>query len=163
MNCNPTLTADEFRTVHNTLCELRSLAGRMYHSMIKVDEVEKIIGQFESSLKGAYEQDNQAFDSKWREYDHWREHYGLKTTWSIYSVNNMTCCHPFKDAEYVVYDAHWGDGGEVVRRIEGNDWNSLYRAADACIQASGDSHHCFIESFTVMEDKPGHLKLHTGS
>ena len=78
-------------------------------------------------------------------------------------VANMTLCHPYTDAEYVVYDEHWGDSGEVVRRIEGRDWNALYRAADAAIQASGDSHHSFIESFTPIEDKPGHLRLHTGS
>ena len=74
----------------------------------------------------------------------------------------MTTCHPYTDAEYVVYDEHWGDK-EVVVKIEGKDWNALYRAADAAIQQSGDSHHCFIESFSITEDKPGHLRLHTGS
>lgn len=163
MNCNPTLTADEFKTVHNTLCELRSLASRMMHSMIKVDEVERIIGQFEQGLKGAYEQDNRAFEQKHDQYRHWQKHYGLKSIWSLYEVDNMTLCHPYKDAEYVVYGDHWGDSGEIVRKIEGKDWNALYRAADSAIQASGDEHHIFIEQFRPIKDKPGHLRLSTGS
>ena len=75
----------------------------------------------------------------------------------------MTTCHAYEEATHVVSDEHWGNGGEVVVKIEGRDWNALYRAADEAIRASGDGHHCFIEAFTPIEDKPGHLRLHTGS
>lgn len=153
MNCNPTLTAEEFKIIHNTLWELeyQGLDGRVGAERIR------------EALKNAYAQDNRAFEQKHDQYRHWQEHYGLKSMWSLYEVDNMTICHPYKDAEYVVYDEHWGEGGEVVRKIEGRDWNALYRAADAAIQASGDGHHCFIESFTPIADRPGHLRLHTGS
>lgn len=165
MNCSPTLTANDFKTVHNALCELRSVHHLLQEVVREpiLDKFAAAIREMEQGLKGAYEQDNQAFDSKWKQYNHWREHYGLRSTWSIYEVENMTLCHPYKDAQYVVYDEHWGEGGEVVRRIEGHDWNALYRAADAAIQASGDSHHSFIESFTPIADRPGHLRLSTGS
>lgn len=159
MNCDVTLTADEFKVLHNSLCDLNQLA--YYHHVPKVEEIVERIRKV--ALKSAYEQDNADFDRKWKQYDHWREHYGLKSSWSLYEVDNMTLCHPYKDAEYVVYDEHWGEAGEVVRRIEGKDWNALYRAADSAIQVSGDSHHCFIESFTPIADRPGHLRLHTGS
>lgn len=159
MNTAVTLSADEFKALHNSLCELDRLA--YHHHVPKVEEIVEHIRKV--ALKGAYEQEDRDFDRKWQQYQHWREHYGLKTSWSLYEVENMTLCHPYTDAEYVVYDEHWGDSGEVVRRIEGRDWNALYRAADAAIQASGDSHHSFIESFTPIEDKPGHLRLHTGS
>lgn len=155
MNCSPTLTAEEFKVLHNSLCALSTID----HPRVS-ELVERIR---EVALKGAYEQDSESFNRKWKQYDHWREHYGLTSTWSIYEVDNMTLCHPYKDAEYVVYDQHWGDGGEVVRKIEGRDWNALYRAADSAIQASGDGHHCFIESFEPIADKPGHLRLSTGS
>lgn len=153
MNCNPTLTAEEFKVIHNTLWDLeyRGLDGKVGAERIR------------AALKGAYEQDNQAFDQKHAQYRHWQEHHGLKSIWSLYQVESMTQLHDYGDAEYVVYDEHWGNGGEVVRRIEGHDWLSLYRAADSAIQASGDTHHCFIEAFTPIEDKPGHLRLHTGS
>ena len=155
MNCNPTLTAEEFKVLHNSLWELSNID----HPKV-AELVERIRRQ---ALAGAYEQDNRAFERKHDQYRHWQEHYGLKTVWSIYEVDNMTLCHPYKDAEYVVYSDHWGEGGEVVRRIEGKDWNALYRAADSAIQASGDEHHIFIESFDPIVDKPGHLRLSTGS
>lgn len=153
MNCDVTLTAEEFKVIHNTLWELE------YQGLDSKTGAERI----RAALKGAYEQDNRAFERKHDQYRHWQEHYGLKSVWSLYEVDNMTLCHPYKDAEYVVYTDHWGDSGEVVRKIEGRDWNALYRAADSAIQASGDEHHCFIESFVPIKDKPGHLRLSTGS
>lgn len=159
MNCDVTLTADEFKVLHNSLCDLNQLA--YYHHVPKVEEIVERIRRV--ALKSAYEQDNQAFDQKHAQYRHWQEHHGLKSIWSLYQVESMTQLHDYGDAEYVVYDEHWGNGGEVVRRIEGHDWLSLYRAADSAIRASGDTHHCFIEAFTPIEDKPGHLRLHTGS
>lgn len=156
MYCNVTLTAEEFKVLHNSLCDLNRFC--------QFQEIEEIVERIRKvALKSAYEQDNQAFESKHDQYHHWQQHYGLKSIWSLYEVENMTLCHPYKDAEYVVYDQHWGEGGEVVRKIEGKDWNSLYRAADAAIQASGDDHHVFIEAFRPIEGRPGHLSLYTGS
>ena len=152
MNCDVTVTKDEFKAIHNTLWELQ------YQGLDGVTGAERI----REALKSAYEQDQADFDRKHREYQHWQQHYGLRSTWSLYQVNLMTTCHAYKDATHVVYDEHWGDK-EVVVKIEGKDWNALYRAADAAIQQSGDSHHCFIESFSTTVDKPGHLRLHTGS
>ena len=158
MNTAVTLTADEFKVLHNSLYDLNQLA--YYHHVPKVEEIVERIRRV--ALKSAYEQDQADFDRKHREYQHWQQHYGLRSTWSLYQVNLMTTCHAYKDATHVVYDEHWGDK-EVVVEIDGKDWNALYRAADAAIQQSGDSHHCFIESFSTTEDKPGHLRLHTGS
>jgi len=152
MNCDVTVTKDEFKAIHNTLWDLQ------YNGLDGATGAERI----REALKGAYEQDQADFDRKHREYQYWQEHYGLRSTWSLYRVNNMTTCHPYKDATHVVYDEYWGDK-EVVVEIQGLDWNALYRAADAAIRESGDGHHCFIESFTPIEDKPGHLRLHTGS
>jgi hypothetical protein len=159
MNTAVTLTADEFKVLHNSLYDLNQLA--YYHHVPKVEEIVERIRKV--ALKSAYEQEHRDFETKHDQYAYWQKHYGLRSHWSIYSVSNMTLCHPYKDAEYVVYDEHWGDGGEVVRKIEGRDWNALYRAADAAMQASGDGHHTFIESFSPIEDKPGHLRLNTGS
>ena len=152
MNCDVTVTKDEFKAIHNTLWDLQ------YNGLDGVTGAQRI----REALKGAYEQDQADFDRKHREYQYWQQHYGLRSTWSLYRVNNMTTCHPYKDATHVVYDEHWGDK-EIVVKIDGRDWNALYRAADAAIQQSGDSHHCFIESFSTTVDKPGHLRLHTGS
>lgn len=157
MNCSITLTAEEFKVLHNSLCDLNGPATRYPEVAEVLERIRKV------ALKSAYEQDQAAFDRKWEHYHKVREEHGLRTSWSLYEVESLTQLHDYGDAEYVVYDEHWGDSGEVVRRIEGRDWLSLYRAADACIRASGDGHHSFIESFTPIKDKPGHLRLGTGS
>ena len=155
MNTAVTLSAEEFKILHNSLCELNRFS--------QFKEIEEIVERIRGvALKSAYEQDNRAFTAK---HDHYRDiqkRDGFRSIWSVYEVSDLDSIHPYHDAEYVVYDNHWGDS-EVVRKIEGPFWADLYRAADACIQASGDGHHAFIESFTPIKDKPGHLRLGTGS
>ena len=155
MNCSPTLTAEEFKVLHNTLWEL----GRINDPRVEVlvERIRKV------ALKGAYEQDNRSFEQKHDHYRDVRSRLGLKTTWSLYEVEDLSEDHPYRDATHVVYSEHWGAGGEVIEPILGSTWASLYVAADAAIRESGDGHHTFIESFTPITDKPGHLRLSTGS
>ena len=60
MNCNVTLTAEEFKNLHNALCDLRGVVEDMTQSMIKIDRVQSVIGQFEQALQSAYRQDTDA-------------------------------------------------------------------------------------------------------
>lgn len=152
MYCDVTITAEDFKTIHNTLWELeyKGLSGAEGAARIR------------AALNEAYAQDNSAFDRKWEHYHRVREEYGLQTTWSVYEVEDLFQQHAYPGAAYVIYDQHWGDS-EVVRAIDGNTWVDLYRAADAAILASGDQHHCFIEHFEPVADKPHHLRLTTGS
>lgn len=157
MNCSPTLTADEFKELHNTLWEL----GRIDHPTVQtlVERIRKV------ALKSAYEQDDQAFQSKYDYYQDYQKMHRLRSIWSIYELETspgFNGVDPYKGAEYVVYDNHWGNE-EAVQKIGGPTWGDLYRAADAAITASGDEHHVFIESFTPIEDRPGYLRLGTGS
>lgn len=153
MNCSVTLSPEEFKIIHNTLWDLeyRGMDGRVGAERIR------------EALKGAYEQDNRAFETKHDHYRSIQERDGFRSIWSLYKVSDLDSIHPYHDAEYVVYDQHWGEGGETVRRITGPFWSDLYRAADEAIRASGDGHHVFIEAFDPIEDKPGHLRLSTGS
>ena len=156
MNCSVTLSPDEFKVLHNSLCDLNGLAGRHPEIEAVVERIRKV------ALKSAYEQENQDFDAKWQHYDRVRSQLGLRTSWSLYQVADLDQRHPFEGAAYVVYDEHWGQS-EVVKSINGLTWAALWVAADAAIRDSGDEHHGFIESFTPIADKPGHLRLHTGS
>ena len=157
MNCSVTLSPDEFKVLHNSLCDLNGLASRHPEIEAVVERIRKV------ALKSAYEQENQDFDSKWQHYDRVRSQLGLRSSWSLYQVADLDQHHPYPGAAYVVYDEHWGESGEVVKKINGRTWAALWVAADSAIQASGDGHHCFIESFAPVADKPGHLRLHTGS
>ena len=157
MNCSVTLSPDEFKVLHNSLCDLNGLASRYPEIEAVVERIRKV------ALKSAYEQENQDFDAKWQHYDRVRSQLGLRSNWSLYQVGDLDQRHAYPGAAYVIYDEHWGESGEVVKAINGLTWSALWVAADAAIRHSGDGHHCFIESFTPVEDKPGHLRLHTGS
>lgn len=154
MNCNPTLTAEEFKVLHNTLWEL----GNVNDATVKtlVERIRTV------ALKGAYEQDNQAFDRKFDHYSRIREELGLRTSWSIFEVDDLSQRHPFEGAQRVVYQDHWGDQ-PVTKSLNGATWAALYVAADAAIRDSGDDHHSFIESFRASPEDPTTLILSTGS
>jgi len=156
MNCSPTLSVDEFRVLHNTLCEL---------SYIDDGKVQGLVERIRNvALKGAYEQDNRAFDTKHGYYTKYQRDHDLQATWSIYSLEQggFENISPFANFKYVVYTDHCGDT-EVVKPIEGSTWGDLYRAADQAIGESGDMLHCFIERFKPIASRPEHLQLFTGS
>ena len=159
MNCSPTLTAEEFKVLHNSLCDL----DRFSQFKEIADIVERIR---RVALKSAYEQDNLAFETKHDYYREYQELHKLQAIWSVYELDpakGFDSVDPYTGTgQYIVYDNHWG-GSDVVVKIGGPTWGDLYRAADEAIRASGDSHHVFIESFTPIRDKPGHLRLSTGS
>ena len=154
-----TLHAEDFKTVHNTLCELRSLTERMTHSMIKVEEVQRIVESFEQGLKNCYEQEKTLWSAKNDHYDAVKQELGLSSIWSIYEVEELAQPHPYEGAKYVTYKRFWGEG-IVTKAIHGNTWAALYVAANACIRDSGDDHHVFIEDFRKSGDA---LLLTTGS
>ena len=154
-----TLRSEDFKIIHNTLCDLRSVVQRMERSMIKTDEFERIVENFEQGLKDAYEQDSNAFDRKHDYYSRFREENGLTTIWSVYELEE----HGF------LLDHHWAGAQTLgyygsTAPILGATWGDLYRAANEVIQRSGDGHHIFIEGFyqAVTGDNTV-LKLITGS
>lgn len=164
MNCSPTLTAAEFKTVHNALCEIRSVHQRMEGAVNEAlaDKLGAAIKEMEQGLIGAYAQDHQAFDTKSNHYDSVKKDLGLRTVWSIYEVDNLSDRHPFHSATKVMYRDHWGEE-PVVKSVVGATWAALYVAADAAIRDSGDDHHVFIEGFRPSKEDASVLILSTGS
>lgn len=164
MNCSPTLTAAEFKTVHNALCEIRSLqeimTGVVNPSI--TDRLNAAVKDMEQGLMGAYAQDDEAFETKNKHYSAVAEELGVTAIWSVYEVDNMADRHPFEGADRVVYKNHWGEK-PVSCSINGLTWAALYIAANACIRDSGDNHHIFIEDFSPAADDPRTLILSTGS
>ena len=150
-----TLRGEDFKTIHNTLCDLRSLALRMEQSMIKVEEVERIISQFERGLEDAYAQDSESFDDKMDYYKAFADQNDLDSIWSVYElpVHGFLKPHPYPSDAFVVY-------GKGHVPVLGPTWGDVYRAADCAIRNSGDLHHCFIEGFEV---KGNELHMYTGS
>jgi hypothetical protein len=163
MNCNPTLTAEEFKTIHNALCELDSVKQTLEDILSKelYIKLAKAANDIRSGLEGAYEQNNAMFENKMDYYDRVREELGLFATWSMYEVDNLSERHPFEGVTKVVYRAYGSGDHEVA--INGSTWASLYVAANALIRDSSDEHHSFIEGFTQSSIDPTILFLSTGS
>ena len=165
MNCSPTLTAKEFSTIHNALCEMRSVYETLQGVVREpiTDKLAHAIREMEAGLANAYEQDEKSFDAKYEHYEDVRGQLGLdNSVWSIFEVNNLADRHPFEGADRVVYKDHWGKR-PVSCSINGLTWAALYVAANACIRDSGDSHHIYIEQFDIDKEDTRTLVLRTGS
>lgn len=162
MNCNPTLTANEFKTIHNALWELDCLVQRMDGVINQelFDKLYKTSKTIREGLKGAYEQDNTAFETKNNHYSSVQETNEFSSIWSMYEVNDMNSEHPYPEDAFVVYSQHWGDK-PVHCAVYGKTWVDIYRAADNCIRNSGDNHHVFIENFILKNGNELHMT--TGS
>lgn len=161
MNCNPTLSSDEFKTIHNGLCQLDSVVGRL-EDVLKPELYAKLAeaaAEIRKGLAGAYKQENQSYTTKHDHYTRVKTDLGLDAIWSIYEVDNFNETHPFEGAKEVVYRDHWGEKTVRVPIYDGSWW-ALYVAANAAIRDSGDDHHIFIEHFTQNGDE---LILSTGS
>lgn len=164
MNCSPTLTSDEFKTIHNALCDLDSVVSRL-EDVLKPElyvKLAKTATDIRKGLKGAYDQDNKAFDRMYKMSEEAMKKINASSVWSIYDIKDFNDLHPFSGAEMILYKDHWG-GKPAGAKIQGNTWLDLYRAADLCIKESGDNHHMFIEALTPMNPDNLVLVLSTGS
>ena len=166
MNCSPTLTANDFKQVHNGICKLAAAISAVedviHPSLLK--DLLQAQSEITAGLQSAYEQDIASFDSKYEHFDDMRKHLGLNSVWSIYEVDELGETHKFGDRVLqLAYHDHWGNNGPVFVEIKGDTWVDLYEAADQAIRLSGDEHHVFIEAFRVNPECPEQLILTTGS
>jgi hypothetical protein len=140
MNTTVTLTAEEFKQIHNALC------------FAHTDGIQKTVETIRAALKGAYEQDNAAFDRKYDYYARFKAEHKLEAIWSMYEIgeHGFLQDHPYSSDAFVVYQ-----GGHVP--VFGNTWGDIYRAADWAIRNSGDQHHIFIEAFELKNGNELHL------
>jgi len=152
-----TLSGNDFKTVHNTLCELRTIQQRITGVISNelADRLDSVVRGFEAGLANAYEQESEQFDQSFDYYQRFQKHNGLRAIWSIYELplHGFLQDHPYRGALTLSYQGH-------AVPILGQTWGDLYRAADDVIRRSGDGHHCFIEGFLFAGDE---LRLTTGS
>jgi hypothetical protein len=165
MYCNPTLTAEEFSTIHNGLCELESAVRRL-EAVINPELYTRLAhgaSEIRRGLAKAYEEDRAIGDRKWDHYRDVGQQLGMdNSVWSLYEVGDLADRHPYEGANRVVYKDHWGQN-PVNCSINGLTWAALWIAANACIRNSGDDHHVFIEGFAPDAEDPRTLVLSTGS
>jgi len=159
-----TIKGQDFTTVHNAICELRTVQERLT-GVINEDLARKlhaVLKQLEVGLEDAYAQDNSAFEAKMEHYSAVQEELGLRTIWSMFEVEDLNQPHPYTAAREICYRDHWGTDA-VYETIGGPTWRDLYSAADRCIRRSGDDHHIFIEALHPVAGQSHQLRLTTGS
>jgi len=164
MKDSHTLTAEEFKEIHNAKCELNSVAQSL-DGIIHPDLHKKIMKALAGIRKGldtAYKQNEATYQRRDSHYNQVSRLAGYTTIWSNHEVEDMTKEHDWPGVTNLLYKDHWGQVPVSVP-IKGNTWIDLWRAADEAINQSGDRHHVYIESFHPSNEIPGTLVLSTGS
>lgn len=164
MHCSVTLTANDFKTLHNTLCDLRSVQERLTGVINNelADRLHAVIKGFERGFAGAYAQEREDFDRKTDLFDEAKAECRFTSIWSIYEIEDLYAQHPYTGAKSLLYKDHWGDKPVSVPLV-GNRWIDLWIASDHLIKESGDEHHIFIECFRPLQNDNTVLILQTGS
>lgn len=164
MKYSPTLTADEFRDIHNGICDIQNVIDRL-EEVLKPELYETLVNaseQIRQALARAYAEEDAVMSQRREHYAKIRNELQLESFWSDFSVDNFSDRHPFEGADRIVYKNHWGEK-PVSCSINGLTWLALYVAANSCIRDSDDTHHIFIENFIVDPQDPRTLLLITGS
>ena len=154
-----TLTAEEFRTIHNALCDLDSIKNALedvVHPNLYKKLATVITDIRKKGLRGAYDQESEIFNRNRIHYSNVRKEYNLRNEWSIYEINDLFQQHSFPGATRVRY---LSDDGELFADIEGNTWVDLYCAADKIVR----EHYTFIEGFHPRKKDPQTLDIVVGS
>ena len=149
-----TLKGNDFSTIHNALCELRSFNDKLENASFNNEPLQKIIERFENGLRNCYDQEDEIFNRRHNHYRDVQAENGFESIWSIYNISDLTLPHCYGEDMSVHYNG-------CVAKVEGPTWIDLWRAADKVIAESGDSDHMFIEMF--LRDQDTVLILSTGS
>lgn len=157
----PTLSAEDFSKIHNGKCELhfaiQALEGVVVQPLI--DRLKKAEEQIKAGLAAAYAEEDRIFHLRRKTYEQVAERLGLRhSEWSMFEVENMDEV-PYPEATTLKYDGGFGSAQQVSFGAPAS-WASLWQAADLAIRQSGDTHHTFIESLTLVD---GVVVLSTGS
>ncbi len=163
MQNNVIVTAEEFKSIHNAVCDIDNIVCRLEGVLNPelFSTLTKARDSIRLGLQGAYKQEDNDLEAKSEHYSQVQYDLSLTAIWSIYEVKNLSARHPFTGATKVHYKDHWGK--PVTKDIVGATWAALYVAGDACIRASGDNHHVFIEQFDASKEDASVLIMQTGS
>lgn len=168
MIVSATLTAEEFKDIHNALWELNCVTEQLQETLNSeiYEKLLKVQNQIRKALANSYDRDSKEFDRRGEHYSSVKKDLGVHDSqWSFYEIEDLNQRHPYEGAKVVSYKDPWDRwvGPPVEVPINGLTWAALWVAANAAIRESGDRHHVYIESFEVSKDDPSVLMLHTGS
>lgn len=159
-----TLTAEEFKSIHNGVCELRYQIDHLSSFVNErlAESLAKGLKSIESGLASAYQQDETIYDRRSLHYTMIGSKNNFESIWSMDEVEDLNEKHPFTAAVYLTYKLY-GNGNVNTVLVGGDTWIDLWRAADKIIKMSGDNHHIFIENFVQNKQLGDRIILVTGS
>jgi len=159
MLISPTLTSEEFKKIHNALCDLNHTIHRteeILHPSLHTRLV-KIESQIRDCLRASYERDDEEYARRQVHYDAVGKEISAKTVWSMPEIEDLNSKHPYNSENQLVLQYH-----NVMQAVNGDTWKDLWIAADRCIRETED-YHIFIENFHADLKRPGVILLTTGS
>lgn len=142
-----TISKSEFKDVHNGLCVLRNLYGRvdgvLDPKMVK--NIENAILLLDSGLRSVYDQDNKWFDNKISYFRDIASKQGFKTVWSMFSVNDIYESSGYIASTLVVNDKEYPMQSML-------SWIELWKLVDTAVVEQEDYHY-FVEDFVCKDGK----------
>lgn len=116
----------------------------------------KLLQQFrkvQTKIRAALLDVNTQKDALWQKrhdyYEKEKEYHGMKTTWSIFEIDNFQASSGITATE-LKYNG-WGEA--TIKMAPGNKtWMELWDYAEQVLYEADDLHHTFIESFTQAGD-----------
>ena len=159
MLISPILTVEEFKKIHNALCDLNQIVHQteqILHPILHARLV-KIRSEIESCLRASYEKDDAEYSRRQKHYDTIAEEISAKTIWSMPEIEDLNSKHPYNSENKLVLEYY-----DVTHPVGGDTWKDLWIAADKCIRETED-YHIFIENFHADLKRPGVIRLSTGS
>jgi hypothetical protein len=137
---------------------IQNLEGAIHPDIIK--RLKEIQGTIHQAFKPYWDAQDAAFDSEMDELDKIAKEHGLNSIWSMSSVKSHQMDKPCSlKIKQLTYQS-WGKS--QTREIKGKkSWLDIWKIADELMQASGDSHHVFIEGFEDLGE--GKFRMYAGS
>jgi len=150
---------------HNLRCELFGLL--QVAAPVLDPELLKPVEAASSLIDAAIDRAQDAEDGEREEFsesvERVRAQEGFEAIWCLDASDGFDgfgSLSPWPKARSILYE---GETAGIFAPDGRPTWLDLYRACDAAIVASGDSHHVFVESLKPDPDDPSILRLGTGS
>lgn len=153
------LSKEDFRTIHNALCDVRNAQSRLSDVINDSlsNQLSKAIVKFEEGLENIYQQDSKHFDDISEQASTIAKEYDLKTIWSMYDIDSLNNIYPHKAS--VLTKRYNGKTVEIPLEDRFYRYDELYVLVDKMIRELED-YHIFIEDLRVRDNK---MTVMTGS
>lgn len=153
------------RAAHNLRCEifglLQAAAGVLDPKVLEPAEAASSL--IDAAIDRAQDAEDGEREEIFEAAERIRVQEGLEAVWSLDAPDGSdgfdSAC-PWPQARSILYE---GESTGIFAPGGNPTWLDLYRACDAAIAASGDTHHVFVESLDPDSRDPSILRLSTGS